>query len=391
MVTMQRPGVRAAAASLRRIAPIRGLVRVRETLVFALQCAIAAGLAFWVAVNIFGHTQAFFAPIAAVLSLGVNGGKRARRSFELVLGATVGVAIGDSLISVIGGGYWQVSLVVFAAILAGTFVDRAGMVAIQAASTSVLIATILPPGSSGAFNRAIDALIGGVIGLIVLAVVPNSPLRAARREISALISKASLVLDDVATGMEQGDGRAIAIALQEARGTQTSVNAMLDQAQGGSEMVSISPMYWTARRHSKSMTRILVPVDNVMRNARVLARRAEILVEDEVAVRPELILLIRDISNELGHLGALYAIGGTRGTRAEAVEIPEIVRNFQRIGANASLASADGTGLSGTVVLAQCRSIIVDALQVCGYSRASAMACLVPTVDRPWIPPEVMG
>ena len=384
-----RPGVRAAARNLRRIAPVQGMIRVREGLVFAIQCAIGAGLALLIAVQVCGHQQAFFAPIAAVLSLGVSAGKRLRRGFELVLGAAVGVGIGDVLISNIGSGYWQVSVVVLVAILVATFVDKSVSVAFQASSSAVLVATILPPGTSGSFDRMVDALVGGVIGILVLALVPNSPLRPARREVSTLVSKASLVLDDVAQGMEERKAEKITKALEVARGTQTNVNALLTNVGGGSEVVAVSPIYWTARRHAKTMNRILVPVDNVMRNTRVLARRAEIMMLDEIEPPEEMIELMRGISNELGHLGALFAEGGTRGTRDEAVEIPEIVRSLQKLGAEADLHIAEGTGLSGTVVLAQCRSIIVDALQICGYSRESAIAFLRPTVDRPWRPPEM--
>ena len=384
-----RPGVRAAARNLRRIAPVQGMIRVREGLVFAIQCAIGAGLALLIAVQVCGHQQAFFAPIAAVLSLGVSAGKRLRRGFELVLGAAVGVGIGDVLISNIGSGYWQVSVVVLVAILVATFVDKSVSVAFQASSSAVLVATILPPGTSGSFDRMVDALVGGVIGILVLALVPNSPLRPARREVSTLVSKASLVLDDVAQGMEERKAEKITKALEVARGTQTNVNALLTNVGGGSEVVAVSPIYWTARRHAKTMNRILVPVDNVMRNTRVLARRAEIMMLDEIEPPEEMIELMRGISNELGHLGALFAEGGTRGTRDEAVEIPEIVRALQKLGAEADLHIAEGPGLSGTVVLAQCRSIIVDALQICGYSRESAIAFLRPTVDRPWQPPEM--
>lgn len=384
-----RPGVRAAARNLRRIAPVQGMIRVREGLVFAIQCAIGAGLALLIAVQVCGHQQAFFAPIAAVLSLGVSAGKRLRRGFELVLGAAVGVGIGDVLISNIGSGYWQVSVVVLVAILVATFVDKSVSVAFQASSSAVLVATILPPGTSGSFDRMVDALVGGVIGILVLALVPNSPLRPARREVSTLVSKASLVLDDVAQGMEERKAEKITKALEVARGTQTNVNALLTNVGGGSEVVAVSPIYWTARRHAKTMNRILVPVDNVMRNTRVLARRAEIMMLDEIEPPEEMIELMRSISNELGHLGALFAEGGTRGTRDEAVEIPEIVRALQKLGAEADLHIAEGTGLSGMVVLAQCRSIIVDALQICGYSRESAIAFLRPTVDRPWQPPEM--
>ena len=45
--------------------------------------------------------------------------------------------------------------------------------------------------------------------------------------------------------------------------------------------------------------------------------------------------------------------------------------------------------LSAYAVLAQTRSIIVDLLMVCGMSRESAVAQLVPTSKHPAYPPEV--
>ena len=386
-----RLGVGAARESLRRLAVAERFTRVRGTAVFALQCAIAAGLAWFIAHDLIGHEQPFFAPIAAVISLGVGGGKRVRRGFELLIGATVGIGIGDLVISQIGGGGWQITVVVFVAMMLAVFVDKGPLVPNQAASSAVLVATLIPPGDQAGWERMVDCMVGGILGLIVVAVIPNNPLRAARREIAGLISKAALVLDDVAQGIEERDGEIIGDALETARGTQASVNELIAAAGGGDEVMSLSPIYWTARRYSKSMNRILVPVDNVMRNSRVLARRAEIMVEDGVAPPPELSRLIRDISDALGHLGTVYASGGTRATRQELVEIPEITRRLQLLAGRSGLAVAEGAGLSGAVVLAQCRSIIVDALQVCGMSRESAMAVLQPTVSEPQFPPEVWG
>jgi uncharacterized membrane protein YgaE (UPF0421/DUF939 family) len=279
--------------------------------------------------------------------------------------------------------------VVFAAILLAVFVDRGPLVPTQAASSAVLVATLIPPGDQGAFNRVIDALVGGFIGLLVLAVVPKNPLRAVRQEMSGLIAKASLVLDDVADGIEDADPVLIKGALETARGTQTSVNAMLSAMSGGEEVVSLSPIYWSARRYAKSINRVLVPVDNIMRNTRVLARRAEIMVNDRVVPDPDLSRLIRELSDALGHLSTLHAEGGAKFTSQELLELPEITRRFQVLAGQADVSLAKGTGLSGRVVLAQCRSIIVDALQVCGMSRESAMAALKPTVEHPWQPPEV--
>ncbi|MEJ6549975.1 MULTISPECIES: FUSC family protein [unclassified Corynebacterium] len=386
-----RAGVKAAAESLRRFAVVERVNRMRGSSVFALQCAVSAGLAFFIAHNVVGHEQPFFAPIAAVISLGAYGGKRARRGFELVIGVAVGIGIGDLVISQIGEGAWQITIAVFVAMLLAVFVDKGPMVANQAASSAVLVATLIPPGDQAGWERMVDALIGGLVGLLVVAVIPNSPLRTARREVASLISKAALVLDDVAQGIEEHDERLIGDALSTARSTQAGVNELMSSVGGGDEVVNISPIYWSARRYARSMNRILTPVDNVMRNSRVLARRAEIMVGDGVTPDPELPKLIRDLSDALGHLGTVYASGGTRGTRQELVEIPEITRRLQVLAGRSDLSVAEGAGLSGTVVLAQCRSIIVDTLQICGMSRESAMSVLQPTVDDPRFPPEVWG
>lgn len=386
-----RAGVKAAAESLQRFAVVERFNRMRGSSVFALQCAVSAGLAFFLAHNVIGHEQPFFAPIAAVISLGAYGGKRARRGFEIVIGVAVGIGIGDLVISQIGEGAWQITVAVFVAMLLAVFVDSGVLVANQAASSAVLVATLIPPGDQAGWERMVDALVGGAVGLVVVAVIPNSPLRTARREVASLISKAALVLDDVAQGIEDRDERLIQDALDVARSTQGAVNELMTTVGGGDEVVNISPIYWSARRYARSMNRILTPVDNVMRNSRVLARRAEIMVGDGIRPDPQLPKLIRDTSDSLGHLGTVYASGGTRGTRQELVEVPEITRRLQVLAARADIRIADRAGLSGTVVLAQCRSIIVDTLQICGMSRESAMSVLRPTVDRPRFPPEVWG
>jgi uncharacterized membrane protein YgaE (UPF0421/DUF939 family) len=384
-------GVRAATESLRRIAPRRGIQRMRAMGIFALQAALTAGLAFWFATDVIGHEQAFFAPIAGVISIGINSGKHMRRGMEIVIGAAIGIAIGDLVITQIGGGPWQITIVVFVAIMLATFVDRGILVPSQAASSAVLVATLLPPGDQGALDRVADALVGGIIGLIILAVIPRNPLRAVRREMAGLISKAALVLDDVAEGIEDRDATVIGEALETARGTQAAVNAMQAAMTSGDETIALSPIYWSAKRYSTSLNRALVPVDNVMRNTRVLARRAEIMVDDHIVPDPEMAKTIREIADTLGHLGAVYEEGGSKETRQELLKIPELTRRFQIIAGRTDLSIADGSGLSGMMVLGQCRSIIVDALQICGMSRESAMAALKPTVDHPWQTPEVWG
>ena len=55
------------------------------------QCAVAAGVAWWLANDVFGHPNPFFAPIVAVICLGTSYGQRLRRVVEVTLGVAVGV------------------------------------------------------------------------------------------------------------------------------------------------------------------------------------------------------------------------------------------------------------------------------------------------------------
>ncbi len=73
------------------------------------------------ATDLIGHQRPFFAPIAAVVSL--NGARRMRRAVELVVGVSVGVGVGDLLISVIGSGPWQIGLVVALAMTTAVWLD----------------------------------------------------------------------------------------------------------------------------------------------------------------------------------------------------------------------------------------------------------------------------
>src|SRR5918998_6721737 len=117
------------------------------------QCAVAAGVAWFVATAVIGHARPFFAPIAAVISLGVSLGSRLRRVAELVVGVSLGVLVGDLLISQIGSGTWQIMLVVALAMAAAVFADGATLLVAQAGASAVLVATPLPPGGAGGLDR----------------------------------------------------------------------------------------------------------------------------------------------------------------------------------------------------------------------------------------------
>src|SRR4051794_41826647 len=54
------------------------------------QCAIAAGVSWLIAADLLGHTTPFFAPVAAVVSLGTSYGQRLRRGARGAGGGALG-------------------------------------------------------------------------------------------------------------------------------------------------------------------------------------------------------------------------------------------------------------------------------------------------------------
>ncbi|GAB3957109.1 hypothetical protein GCM10027614_71560 [Micromonospora vulcania] len=105
-------------------------------------------------------SQPVFAPISAVSTLAASVGQRLRRTIELIIGVTVGVVIGDLLLTLIGTGWWQLSLIVILAIAVALFLVGSAPVVIQAGATAVLIATLSPSVRDLEIPRFVDALVG---------------------------------------------------------------------------------------------------------------------------------------------------------------------------------------------------------------------------------------
>lgn len=362
------------------------LLRVHSRLLFIVHSAIGAGVAYWIAVEVIKHGQPFFAPMSAVIILGLSGGDRIKRATELTLGCALGVGLGDLLIMQIGTGYWQIFVVVGLALLVASFVSPAPLVSNQMAIGGILIATMFPPGDGGSIDRMIDAFIGGGVGILVIALLPSSPLDAGRHQVANVLGIAASVLEDVAASLKAKDAAKLNNALEALRRSQASVNKLETAASSGKEATTVSPFLWGDRARVRSLYRILAPVDNVIRNARVLARRAVVLTEDNDTVSDQQIHVIEEIADIALRLSDLYE---HHKEISEALEIPELVNRLRQLGSEVGEDIAEDRVLSAQVILAQSRSIIVDLLQICGMSRESAVAVLVPTSESPAYPPEL--
>lgn len=363
------PSARPVRAQRSRRARVRGDLaerwrRLRRSALPIAQCAVAAGLAWFTAHDVVGHERPFFAPIAAVICLGVSLGARLRRVVELVVGVSVGLLVGDLLIAWIGSGAWQIALVVLLAMAVAVLADGATLLVAQAGSSAVLVATLLPPGDSAGLDRGIDALIGGAIGVLVVAVLPTDPVGPVRRQARALLDELAAVLRATADALRDRDVEGAAAALRQARASQPLIDDVRAELRGGQEVTRMAPLHRRRRRVLGRYTELAERSDYAMRNARVLARRAFTALGDGEPPAPELADLIERLASAVD---ALTGELGRDGERARArgpvldvfAEAEELARRWT-------------PGPSEAVMLAQVRSVVLDLLQATGLSRAEA-------------------
>lgn len=347
----------------------RRAVRLRRTALPIVQAGLSAGFAWLIAVHLIGHPHPYFAPIAAVVSLGVSLGQRLRRAVELVIGVSVGIGVGDTLISAIGSGWWQIALVVMLAMTAAVVLDGGAVIALQSASSAVLVATLLPPTQAGGFARMIDAAVGGAVGILVTAILPANPLTVAQRQARAMFGGLADALTGAADAVRARNAGRAASVLTTARGSQKLVDEFKAALTTGTEIATVAPIRWRRRGELDRYRVAADPIDRALRNTRVLLRREIAALRDGEPVAeylPEVmarlagvVLILRD---ELA--AGAEPVGARAAAHTAASEL-----TLDRLGAG---------GFSMRVVVAQLRSIAVDLLQATGMGRDEAADALPP-------------
>ncbi|MGH8829055.1 MAG: FUSC family protein, partial [Jiangellaceae bacterium] len=319
----------------------------------------------------------FFAPIAALISLGGGLGQRLPRVAELVGGVALGVLVGDLLVAWIGSGVIQIAVVVALAMVAAVLVGGGAVVVSQAASSAVLVATLLPSSTEGVLNldRFVDTLIGGGVGLFVsVLLLPVNPIATARREIDPLLGTLAELLEESATVLSERDRRAAALLLARARETQISVDDLHEALEGANEVARIAPVRWQKRGQLAAYLDAAVPVDHMSRNTRVLIRHAISMLQRAEPVPETLPQSLRALA------------GGIRLLRIDLGRGEEPIESRTSAVATAQMATEalDQTGgFAGQVVVAQVRSLALDLLMATGLSRDDAQALLPGLPEGP--------
>jgi uncharacterized membrane protein YgaE (UPF0421/DUF939 family) len=328
-----------------------------------LHSAVAAALAWLVATELVGHEQPFFAPIAAVITLGLTVGQRRRRAVELAIGVAVGIAIADALVSVIGTGTWQIGVVVALAMVAAALVGGGPLLASQAAASAVLVATLQPPEGSFDFERALDALVGAGIAIAVSSLLfPVHPVRLVSESAAPVLDRLVSVLGQIATALASGRAEAAEAALVAVANADGAHQHLVETLEAAGEAARLSPQ---RRATLGGVDRFAVAAGELGRaieNVRALARGAVRATQLGDAIPPEAVEAVRELARCAEALKEYLDGGDPEPAREAAVRAAAL--------ANAVL---DDTGnLSAVHIVGQIRLAAVDLLRATGLERQSA-------------------
>ncbi|MFT4199700.1 FUSC family protein [Gordonia sp. (in: high G+C Gram-positive bacteria)] len=363
----REPGSRA----LRRFPPPvqRRIRRLLNSAVPILQCAVAAAAAWWIATEVFSHHSPFFAPIAAIISLGLSLSKRWRRSAELVAGVTIGVLIGDFLVRQFGSGAWQIAVAVLIAMSLAVFVDNGPIIPMQAASSAVLVVAL--PVTGAGFTRAVDALIGGIVGILIVVILPTNPAHRARLDAARILATERDACARLAAAIRADDAGAISDVHRQISGLRGNLDEMRTDMRAGREVSVMSPLYWGSRARIARIAATAEPIDAAVRNLQVLTRRIDGMATRGEPVPEPVVELIAQLADGYEILRAFMLAPPTGAP--DAADAARVLRGIVRQARPELVAAEDVTAAS---TLAQIRSQLVDMMMIAGLSRTTAVAQL---------------
>src|SRR5215216_3580880 len=353
---------------------LAGIDRLRVNGWSVIQTAVAASVAYFLAVMVFEHESPFFAPIAAVLCLRVTLGQRARRAVELTFGVAVGLMVADLLVLVIGAGAARIGVVVLLAMAAAVFFGGGPLLVNQAAISALLVVVLQPPHDVFDPARFLDALVGGGVALAVNYLFPINPERLVERAARPIFDELAAVLEEIAAALSEGDRERAERVLDRARKIdEDRVTTFYEALAAGHETARLSPTRRRALGHLELYANAGSRIDLAVINTRVLARGAANALRRGDPIPPPLPEAVLDLSRAVRALATyLEELGGPDEARWFALEAARKATEILK----------ERHDLAVSVLVGQVRSAAVDLLRSTGMDQAFALQALEEAAGR---------
>ena len=342
----------------RRMGLTQRLRRLTTSIPAAIQITVAATASYAIAHNILGHEFPVVAVTVTITSLGFARDARPRRVLDILVGILIGISLSEVLLLLIGPGPWQLAIVLAITMLIARFISPSAAFTVAAAVQSTLV-MVLPPPEGGVFVRSLDGIVAGAVALLVTALIPRDPRRAAARDGKSLFSSLDESLGTLVVALETADEPAADLALTRLRRTQQLIDDWTTSLDSAIGIARISPFL---RRHLpelRAQWRLLTCLDLAARHLRVITRRADFLVRDGVP-RPELAAVVAALAE---------------GIRELQADQPQARRRLTEIARGLDPAELmPGADVTDAVLVLLMRPLVVDLLIAGGATSEEARA-----------------
>lgn len=220
------------------------------------QTAIAAGLAWYLAHDLLGHRDPFFAPIAAAVCLWATNVVRAELAVEMLIGVALGIAVGTGVLAVLGAGPISIGVAVvislFLAVLIGrSFTGQRPMFVNQTVISAILVLAF--PHTGFGLERLFDAVIGGGLAVVFsILIFPKNPLTVLHDARSdALIAQRDILTQIVYATEDLAPGWALTAADR----LHTQLARLIEARSTATQLARVCPRRWSLRAATRAADR----------------------------------------------------------------------------------------------------------------------------------------
>lgn len=340
-----------------------------------LLMAIGAVSAYLVAQHLLGHVGPIFAATSALVSLGFGRDLTLRKVAEVSAGCTLGIVLGDLMVTFFGVGIGQAGIVLVVSLLLARFLDRGVIFATQLGIQSLFV-VLLPAPVGGPFTRSLDAVVGGIVSILITALLPRDPRVQPRHDLQQLVDTFSKMLRECAEALTESDSTRAWHALVRGRGSQSLLDGIRTTLKTSDEVTRLAPAYRRYRSEIENLQHAVEYLDLALRNGRVVARRIASAINNAALSEPAAESIAELLENTAEALD-LVAAGLSSGDREERrVNRRSAGRMLEDIASRAHPRKLHVERIEGEALVILIRPMIVDLLEAAGYDHDEAVGLL---------------
>ena len=147
----------------------------RTQILLATKAAVAAGIAWAVALLADPHSRPYFAPLAVILIVQPTVYDSLSRAFQRVVGVVLGVTAALAVSHFLTPSGWSIGIIVFAGLLLGWSLRLGPQGVVQVPVSALLVFAVGSATPDYGGRRVVETLIGSAIAVLAVLVSPSAP------------------------------------------------------------------------------------------------------------------------------------------------------------------------------------------------------------------------